>query len=85
MEEILDSRMFRRRLQFKVRWEGYSTEHDSWEYATEVHAPDLVQEFYRKHPAAPRHIRSAMFATIPFQEVSIPPAPGRSSLEGGVM
>src|ERR687887_1418398 len=57
VEEILDSRMFRKKLQYKVRWEGYGTEHDSWEYATKVHAPRLVKEFYRKHLAAPRHIR----------------------------
>jgi hypothetical protein len=69
VEEILDSRVFRKRLQYKVRWEGYGTEHDSWEYATEVHAPKRVREFYRKNPAAPRFIRAAMFSTIPFREV----------------
>ncbi len=39
VEEILDSKMFRGRLKFKIKWEGYEPEHDSWEYATEVHAP----------------------------------------------
>jgi len=41
--EILDSKMFHRRLKFKIKWEGYGPEHDSWEYAAEVHAPKELQ------------------------------------------
>ena len=84
VEEVLNSRMFRRRLQFLIKWEGYGVEHNTWEYASDVHASDLVKEYYRKHPAAPRQIRSAMFASIPFRPVSTT-ALGRSSLEGGVV
>ena len=40
VEKILDSKMFRGQLKFKIKWEGYGPEHDSWEYATEVHAPE---------------------------------------------
>jgi len=29
--KILDSKMFRGRLEFKIKWEGYGPEHDSWE------------------------------------------------------
>jgi len=32
VEEILDSKMFQGRLKFKIKWEGYGPEHDSWEY-----------------------------------------------------
>jgi hypothetical protein len=70
VQEILDSKMFRGRLRFLIKWKGYSREHDSWEYATEVHAPKLVADFYRKHPAAPRHIRAAIFSSIPFRSLS---------------
>ena len=69
VEEILDSKMFRGRLRFKIKWEGYGPEHDSWEYATEVHAPDRIAEFYQKNPTAPRHIRAAVFSTIPFRPI----------------
>jgi len=71
VEEILDSKMFRGRLRFLIKWKGYSKEHDSWEYATEVHAPKLVADFYRRHPAAPRHIRAATFSSIPFRSRSL--------------
>ena len=36
--EILDSKMFLGRLKFKIKWEGYRPEHNSWEYAAEFHA-----------------------------------------------
>jgi len=63
--------MFRGRLKFRIKWEGYGPEHNGWEYAAEVHAPERVADFYRKHPAAPRQIRAVTFAQIPFQLVPV--------------
>ena len=34
-------------LQYLVSWKGYSQAHDSWENATDVNAPELVEEYYR--------------------------------------
>ena len=70
VEKILDSKMFRGRLKFKIKWEGYGPEHDSWEYATEVYAPERVADFYQRNPAAPRQIRATIFSTIPFRPMS---------------
>jgi len=39
----------------------------------------LVEDFYRRHPGAARHIRMVDFRSIPFLSVS-----GRHCLEGGV-
>jgi len=64
VEEILDSRWHRKRFQFLVKWKGFSREHNSWEAASDVKAPDLVAEYYRKHPVAPRHIRWTDFDAI---------------------
>jgi len=64
VEEILDSRWHWRRFQFLVKWKGFSREHNSWEVASNVKAPDLVTEYYWKHPAAPRHIRRTDFDAI---------------------
>jgi hypothetical protein len=69
VEKIQDSKMFRRRLRFLIKWEGYSTEHNTWEYTTDVHAPKCLEEFYWKHPSALCQIRAAIFSTIPFQPV----------------
>ncbi|KAG5734195.1 hypothetical protein E4T56_gene1192 [Termitomyces sp. T112] len=46
VEEILDSRVFQGKLQFKVKWKGYGIEDISWELQANVHAPGLVRDFY---------------------------------------
>ena len=69
VEEILDSRVIRRKLRYLVKWEGYGMEHNSWEPWDQVHAPELVADFYRKHPGAARQIRAATFRSIPFRPI----------------
>ena len=84
VERILNSRMFQRWLQYLIKWKGYGTEHNSWEYASNVHAPDLIKEYYQRHPAAPHQIRFAAFTSIPFRPIPTTTS-GQSSLEGGVV
>ena len=83
VKEILDSKMFRRKLKFKIKWKGYGPEHDSWEYAAEVHAPERVADFYRRHLAAPRQIRAVTFAQIPFQQLTPVYFESKQPLKGG--
>jgi transposase InsO family protein len=84
VEAVLNSRMFRGRLQYLIQWKGYSYEHNSWEYATEVRSPKLVAEFYSAHPGAPRRIRRALFDYISFRS-SLERRAGSSLPRGGVM
>jgi len=81
VEEVLDSRWHRKKFQFLIKWKGFSREHNSWEVASNVKAPDLVAEYYRRHPAAPRHIRRTDFDIL-FKSGTI--ALRRSNLGGGV-
>jgi len=81
VEEILDSRWHQRRFQYLIKWKGYGYEHNSWESASEVSAPELTAEFHRKHPGAPRHIQRMEFNNI-FHSKFI--ALRCSNLEGGV-
>jgi len=46
VEEVLDSRWHQRRFQFLIKWKGFSREHNSWEVASDIKAPDLVTEYY---------------------------------------
>jgi Chromo (CHRromatin Organisation MOdifier) domain len=48
VEQVLASRLYGRwkKLQYLIRWKGYSHAHDSWAPADDVHAPDLVQAFH---------------------------------------
>ena len=43
-----------KKLQFLIRWEGYSSAHDSWEDATDVHAPKKLEEYYQHKRTAVR-------------------------------
>jgi len=56
IEEILDSRMCRGKLQYLVHWKGYNSEDDSWEPALVIFkdAPLAVSEFHNDHPNAVR-------------------------------
>jgi hypothetical protein len=54
VEEILDSRIVRRKLQYLVKWIGYGPEDNSWEPAGKVeNAQEAVEAFHRCHPRRP--------------------------------
>ena len=82
VNHVLDSRLFRCKLQYKIRWKGYNTSHDSWEAATFVaNAPEAIADFHRANPRAPRQIRAADFDSISFQHITSE----RYDSEGGVI
>ena len=54
VESLLRVQRHRNQLQFLVRWKGFSEAHDSWEPARNIHAKELMQEFYKRHPLAIR-------------------------------
>ena len=57
-----------------MRWKGFSEAHDSWEPETNIHADELIEEFYKRHPLAirsipsPITIRSTTMSTTPLTE-----------------
>jgi RNase H-like domain found in reverse transcriptase/Integrase zinc binding domain/Chromo (CHRromatin Organisation MOdifier) domain/Integrase core domain len=54
VESILDSRFYRRSLQYLVHWKGYPSSDDQWLPAPELsNALDLVSTFHLSHPTAP--------------------------------
>ncbi|KAF9809211.1 hypothetical protein IEO21_07475 [Rhodonia placenta] len=73
VERIKDSRIFRRQLQYLVKWKGYDDSHMSWEPACNVaNAPALIADFHRKNPNAPRRLNAAIFGGLNFQPVPSP-------------
>jgi hypothetical protein len=55
VEEILDSRVRRDKLEYLVHWKGYPREEREWLTASELqNAPRIIADFHRKHPASPR-------------------------------
>ena len=54
VDEILDSRLHRGKLQFLVKWMGY--DEPSWQPESDVvgNADEAISNFYHLHPVAPR-------------------------------
>jgi Chromo (CHRromatin Organisation MOdifier) domain len=70
VEEILDSKMMNRKLRYLLKWENFKAEHNSWEPWDNVHAPELIADFHRRHPGAARRIRSVELNSIKFRPIS---------------
>jgi hypothetical protein len=71
VEDILDSRLRYRRLEYLVKWRGYDTGQNSWIPRSDVFAPEIVTNFHRQHPGAPRQISAAFFDTISFSRADL--------------
>ena len=57
VEKVLDSRLHRRKLQYLIKWKGYSEAHNSWEPKENVNAPILLAAFHERNPAAIRTLK----------------------------
>jgi hypothetical protein len=57
VEEILDSRMKRGKMEYLVHWKGYPHEENTWEPELNVkNSKDLIDAFHQKHVNAPRRL-----------------------------
>ena len=87
VEEILDSRIHRRKLQFLVKWVGYNE--PTWQPETDVKgsADEAIAEFYQKNPGAPRLLNIPSHHLCPiFQNTELDRSngwSGRPTLKGG--
>ena len=68
VETILDSRLYRGKLQYLVRWKGYGPEENSWEPESNLtKAKATINKFHRENPNSPRRISAAIWVTLPFK------------------
>ena len=51
-------------MQYLIRWKGFSEAHDSWEPAANIHADELIWEFYKRYPKAIRNTTTHTPITI---------------------
>jgi hypothetical protein len=69
VEHLEDSRIYgrSRKMQYLVKWKGYPREENTWEDAENIISEDLINDFHRRHPSAPRRISAAIFQTLKFR------------------
>jgi hypothetical protein len=68
IEKILDSRMRGGKLEYLIRWEGYTKDEDTWEPAGNAkHSPDAIADFHRQHPGAPRKLTVTTLGALYFR------------------
>ena len=81
IEYIKDSKLVRGRLHFLIKWQGYPHEDSTWEPADNLNNADhLIEEFYRRHPSAPRRINTMLFSALsfqPYENFTVPRLPAR--------
>lgn len=54
VEEIIDSRIIRNKLEYRVSWLGYGPDHISWEPLSNVqHSQEAIKKFHEKYPEKP--------------------------------
>ena len=55
VEEIIDSHLVHGRLQYLIKWKGYTVENNTWEPKTNLkHAQALIRRYHVAHPNAPQ-------------------------------
>jgi hypothetical protein len=57
VEAVLDSKFAYGRLKYLVKWLGWPTSENSWQDENDLeHSKELVTEFHKSHPGAPRRL-----------------------------
>ena len=87
VEQVLDSKFFGKQLKYFVKWKGYNSGHNTWEPEKNLaHSKQLVAQFHRRHPGAPRRIATTAFHNllfVPFTNFTIPPPAPNTHWEEG--
>jgi hypothetical protein len=67
VEKIMDSQLQCHKLEFLVKWKGYTEENNSWEPKDNCTcAHKAITHFYRKYPNAPRRIARMEYGGLTF-------------------
>jgi Chromo (CHRromatin Organisation MOdifier) domain len=67
IEEVIDSRLRYRKLEYLVRWKGYGHKENSWIVEHDLEVPDLITTFYKTNPNAPKCINALAFRRMGFR------------------
>ena len=68
VEEILNSRLQHGKLEYLVKWSGYTDDYNTWKPETNcADSPDIINDFYKKNPSAPQKLAAGTFTGLIFK------------------
>ena len=68
VEEVLDSRLKRGKLEYLVKWSGYMDDHNTWEPESNLdNSKETINDFHKSNPSAPRKLHANVFEDLVFK------------------
>ena len=81
VEEVLDSRLKRGKLEYLVKWSGYTKDYNTWEPEENCeNSHDLIDDFHKKNPSAPHKLHTNIFAGLVFKPYENLMEPSKTTL-----
>ena len=68
VEEVLDSRLKRGKLEYLVKWSGYTDDHNTWEPESNLeNSKESINDFHKSNPSALHKLRANVFEGLVFK------------------
>ena len=68
VEEVIDSRLKRGKLEYLVKWFGYTDDHNTWEPESNLgNSKEVINNFHKSNPSALRKLRANIFEGLVFK------------------
>ena len=69
VEEVLDSRLKKGKLEYLVKWSGYTDEYNTWELASNLeNSKEAIEDFHKENLSMPCRLRANIFEGMTFRE-----------------
>ena len=68
VEEVLDSHLKWGKLEYLVKWFGYTDDHNTWEPESNLrNSKESINDFHKSNPSAPRKLHTNVFEGLVFK------------------
>ena len=68
VEQVLDSRLKRGKLEYLVKWSGYTDDYNTWEPESNLdNSKEAINDFHKSNPSTPRKLRANIFEGLVFK------------------
>ena len=82
VEGILDLRLKCGKLEYLVKWSGYTDNYNTWEPEADcANSPEIINDFYKNNPSALQKLGAGMFARLIHENLTEPKKNTVSRLE----